>query len=146
MRALFAALALAACAMPPDAAQTPSGKSLFVGKVEAAKMLGTMDEFRPGEVWLAEVYELKLKVLTVLSGADPGKTTTVKVSAHAQRFPGMTIVVLSDPDLKLYVPGQSWWSPIRELACLPEDLVKDVAFAKVAEDGFAWDNQRCVDL
>jgi hypothetical protein len=146
MRALFAALALGACATTPDATQQPGQKSLFVGTVESAKMLGTMDEFRPGEMWLAEVYELKLKVLTVLSGADPGKTATVKVSAHARRFPGMTIVVLSDPDLRLYVPGQSWWSPIRELACLPEDVLKDEAFAKFVEDGFAWDNQRCVDL
>ena len=146
MRGLLAALILSACAASPDAARAPMQKSLFIGKVESAEMLGTMDEFRPDEVWLAEVYELKLKVLDVLAGDDPGERVTVKVTAHARRFEGMTIVVLSDPDLKIYVPGQSWWTSIRNLACLPASVVSDEAFSKFAEDSFEWGDEKCVDL
>ncbi len=121
-------------------------KSLFIGKVESAEMLGTMDEFRPGELWFAEVYELKVRVVDVLAGEDPGETAIVRVTAHARRFEGSTILILSDPDLELYVPRQSWWTSIRELACLPEDVVKDESFSRFVESSFEIGNEKCVSL
>jgi len=145
MRALLAAMVLAFCSAPAVAQQQ---KSLFVGKVETAKMLGLINDFRPAgenETWHGEVYELKLRVLEVLSGADPGKDVTVRVTAHARQFKGMTIAVMLDPEWPGFAPGASWWTSIRSLVCLPTDLLKDEAWEKFVEDSHPWDDERCLE-
>lgn len=146
MRAALAALVLTCAAAPAAVAQE---RSIIIGKVESAKMLALLQDVMPPEpnsLWHGEVYELKLGVIEVLAGDDPGDKATVTVVAHAYRFVGTTVVVVIDPELELFVPGQSWWTSIRKIVCLPEDVVNGGAFADFVQDGFEWDDDRCVDL
>ena len=131
MRWITAAFLAALLGTPAGLAQTPAQKSLFVGEVIGAKMVMLSQDLPElkGEIWTSEVYELKLEVRDLLAGADPGEIVTVRVMAHARKFDGMSLVILIDPTSKAEPKGISWWNSIKNLACVPKEIVDDAAFA-----------------
>lgn len=138
---------LAGCATAPPTPMPVTQKSLIVGTIEQAVDRGSPDEMgAPAGVYFAGVMDWRVRVEKVLSGVDPGSFVDVRITAGANPlggFEGETVVVLMDPDLKLFVPGQSWWTSVRELACVPQDWVRGETFDA---DGFEWDGKKCVDL
>lgn len=86
-------------------------------------------------------------MLKVLAGVGATGTVKVKVTAHARRFEGMTIALVIDPDLKMYVPGQSWWTqPEADTACVPAELVKTAAYKEFVAKSFELQDMRCARL
>lgn len=151
---LAATLSLLACASQPKPAQHARPIALFVGKVESAQYIATLQEVMPGTedtLWHGEIYELKMKVLDRLSGEPVGKRVTVRVTGHARRFTGMTLAVLSNPHLAFYDVniGTSWWedlSPDSPMLCVPDDLLEDPAFAMFVARAKAVDDSRCLEI
>jgi hypothetical protein len=156
--AMLIALALQACASAPVATSDARPKALFVGRVESSELVVPLFEVMPdssdGEndrIWHGEIYEVKLKVLDRLSGSPIGNTVTVKLIAHAQQFEGMTLAVLTSPDLAFYGVdiGTSWWenlSPEVPTLCVPDDLLDDVAFATYVARAKPVDDSHCMEI
>jgi hypothetical protein len=151
---LAATLCLLACASQPAPDQEGRPTALFVGKVESAEYIATLQDVMPYDedsLWHGEIYELRMKVLDRLSGGPVGKTVTVRVTGHARRFTGMTLAVLSDPHLAFYNVniGTSWWedlSPESPMLCVPDHLLEDPAFATFVARAKAVDDSRCLEI
>lgn len=151
---LTATLSLAACASPPGPEPEQSMKALFVGHVESAKYLTTLQDIMPNEgetLWHGEVYEVKLKVTDRLSGGPVSSSVTLKVTAHARRFVGMTLAVMTDPNMTFYGVnlGTSWWedvSPEAPMLCVPDDLLRDEAYATFIARSVAADDSHCLEI
>jgi hypothetical protein len=155
---ILLAMALPACASTPDAASGEQAKALFVGKVESSKYLATLQEVMPAlsggetdQMWHGEIYEVKLKVLDRISGGPVARTVTVKLTGHARRFEGMTLAVMTDPDLTFYGVdlGTSWWddlSPEYPTLCVPDDLLHDEAFEAFMARARPVDDSHCMDI
>lgn len=160
--ALAASLLIGACATAQETAKVDweaRPKALFVGKVESAKYLVTLQDIMPdmasedggATLWHGEIYEVKLKVLDRLSGGPVDKTVTVRLTAHARRFKGMTLAILSSPDLAFYGVdiGTSWWedlSPEHPTLCVPTDLLDDKAFATFVARAKPMDDSHCMEI
>lgn len=143
----------------PQSGEPRAGvKALFIGKVQSsdfvAPLFDVMPERSDGEndlIWHGEIYEVKLKVLDRLSGGPVDSIITVKLTAHARRFEGMTLAVLTDPDLAFYGVklGTSWWesiSPEDQMVCMPTDLLDDAAFATFRTRAKPIDDSHCMDI
>ncbi len=152
----LAAIMLAGCASSPAVPQAP-GRSLVIGRVESSEYVENLGDVMvreaPSEnadrIFLSEIYEVKLKVLDVLSGADPGLRVTVKLTGHVERFPGRTLAVLIDPDLSLWgVSGLSisYWEAVEsgEPVCMPADLLSDEAFKSFVAKSVVSGDDRCL--
>lgn len=152
------ATALQACASAPDAGVDARPKALFIGKVEKSEFIVPLFEAMPpqpeGErdrIWHGEIYEVKLKVLDRLSGDPVGKMVTVKLTGHAREFEGMTLAVLTSPDLAFFGVdlGTSWWddlSPEYPTLCVPDDLLEDAAFATFMAKAESVGDSHCMDI
>lgn len=151
---LTAMLSLVACASPPGPAPEQPVKALFVGQVESAKYLTTLQDIMPNEgdtLWHGDVYEVKLKVTDRLSGGPVGSSVTLKVTAHARRFVGMTLAVMTDPSIDFYGVnlGTSWWedlSPEAPMLCVLDDLLEDEAYAAFVARSVAADDSHCLEI
>lgn len=156
--AILIVLALQACASAPVATSDARPKALFVGRVESSEFVVPLFEVMPdssdGEndrIWHGEIYEVKLKVLDRLSGGPIGNTVTVKLTAHARQFEGMTLAVMTDPNLAFYGVNleTSWWedlSPGDPMLCVPDDLLQDTAFATFVARAKAVDDSHCMEI
>jgi hypothetical protein len=49
-----------------------------------------------------------------------------------------------NPELNMYVPGQSWWTYANDLICVPADLVASKEYKKFVSASFPRDDDRCV--
>lgn len=151
---LTAMLSLVACASPPGLAPKQQVKALFVGQVESARYLTTLQDVMPDEgdtLWHGEIYEVKLTVTDRLSGGPVGKSMTLKVTAHARRFEGMTLAVMTDPNMTFYGVnlGTSWWehlSPEAPTLCVPDGLLGDEAYAAFVARSTAADDSHCLEI
>jgi hypothetical protein len=159
--ALCLALLSAACATAPETAEVDwdaRPKALFIGKVQSSEFIVPLFEVMPAEsdgtndrIWHGEIYEVKLKVLDRLSGGPVGSNITVRLTAHARDFEGMTLAVLSSPDLAFYDVdiGASWWedlSPDDRKLCVPDDLLDDAAFATFLARAKPVGDSHCMDI